>query len=131
MPGTVFLRLLNKYNFMPGEKHKSILLEGNAAIANGNNERFLSLCSDNTEWTFVGDKVLKGKEAVRQWMAKEYLVPPKVTVEHLIADGDFLTAVGEVTVKDENGKDILYAYCDVWRFRNDKIVELKAFVIKS
>jgi ketosteroid isomerase-like protein len=130
MPGTVFLRLLNKYNFMAGEKHKSILLEGNAAIANGNNEGFLWFCSDDTEWTFVGDKVLKGKEAVRQWMAKEYLEPPKVTVQHLIADGEFLTAVGEVTVKDEKGKETLYAYCDVWRFRNEKIVGLKAFVIK-
>jgi hypothetical protein len=28
------------------------------------------LCTDDTEWTFVGDKTLKGKEAVRQY--KEY-----------------------------------------------------------
>jgi hypothetical protein len=25
------------------------------------------------EWTFVGDKTLKGKEAVRQWMATTYI----------------------------------------------------------
>jgi uncharacterized protein len=116
---------------MEGEKHKSILLEGNAAIANGNNEGFLAFCSDDTEWTFVGDKVLKGREAVRQWMAKEYQEPPKVSVQHLIAEGDLLTATGEVTVKDEKGNETPYAYCDVWRFHNDQIVELKAFVIKT
>ncbi|MBW4694422.1 MAG: hypothetical protein KME27_21965 [Lyngbya sp. HA4199-MV5] len=55
------------------ENNKVILLEGNAAIAEGNNEGFLSFCADDTEWTFVGDKTLQGKEAVRQWMATTYV----------------------------------------------------------
>ena len=48
------------------EKNKAILLEANAAIAEGNNEGFLSFCDDDTQWTFVGDKTLNGKEAVRR-----------------------------------------------------------------
>lgn len=113
------------------EKHKAILLEGNAAIAEGNNEGFLAFCADDTQWTFVGDRTLKGKEAVRQYMAKAYVEPPKFTVENLIAEGEYLTAVGEITLKDEDGKETDYSYCDVWRFRGDKIVELKGFVIKT
>lgn len=113
------------------EKNKAILEKGNAAIAGGDNEGFLSLCADDTEWTFVGDKTLKGKEAVRQWMATTYVEPPKFTVAHLIAEGDFVTAVGDITMKDEDGKAARYSYCDVWRFRGGKIVELRAFVIKS
>jgi uncharacterized protein len=113
------------------EKHKVILLEGNAAIAEGNNEVFLSHCADDTEWTFVGDRTLKGKEAVRRYMAEAYVEPPKFTVEHLIAEGDFLTAVGEITLTDKDGQATNYSYCDVWRFRGDKIVELRGFVIKT
>lgn len=113
------------------EQNKAILEKGNAAIAEGNHEGFLAFCTDNTEWTFVGDKTLKGKAAVRQWMATEYREPPKNTVEHLIAEGDFLTALGVITVKDEDGKTAHYSYCDVWRFRSGKMVELKAFVIKA
>ena len=113
------------------EQNKAILEKGNAAIAEGNNEGFLSFCTDDTVWTFVGDKTLQGKEAVRQWMATEYVEPPENTVANLIAEGDFLTALGEITVKDENGQAAHYAYCDVWRFRGDEIVELKAFVIKT
>lgn len=113
------------------EKHKAILQKGNAAIAEGNNEGFLSFCADDTEWTFVGDKTLKGKEAVRQWMATEYVEPPENTVTNLIAEGDFLTALGDLTVKDKDGKAAHYSYCDIWRFRDGKIVELKAFVIKT
>ena len=68
------------------EKNKAILEEANAAIAAGDNEGFLAFCSDDTEWTFVGDKTLKGKEAVRRWMAETYTKPPKFTVADLIAE---------------------------------------------
>ena len=112
------------------QKHKDLLIQGNAAIAAGNNEGFLALCTEDTEWTFIGEQTLKGREAVRQWMTKTYIEPPVVTVDHLIAEDDFLTAVGEVTMKDENGQATKYSYCDVWQFRGDEFVALKAFVIK-
>jgi ketosteroid isomerase-like protein len=112
------------------EKNKAILLKGNAAIAAGENEGFLSFCAEDTEWEFVGEQIVKGKEAVRQWMATTYIEPPHITVDNLIAEGDFLTAVGEVTMKEKGGKPAHYSYCDVWRFRDGKIIELKAFVIK-
>lgn len=113
------------------QKNKAILEKGNAAITEGNNEDFLAFCADDTEWTFMGDKILKGKEAVRQWMADTYKEPPTFKVTNLIEEGDFLAAVGQITMKDEDGKEADYSYCDVWRFREGKIVELKAFVIKS
>lgn len=113
------------------EKNKAILEKGNAAVAEGNYEGFLSFCADDTEWTFVGDKTLKGKEAVRQWFATEYLEPPKNTVANLIAEGNFVTAVGDITVTDKDGKAANYSYCDVWRFREGKMVELRAFVVEK
>ena len=113
------------------EKNKAILEEANAAVAEGNYERFLSFCDDDTQWTFVGDRTLKGKEAVRQYMATTYIEPPKFTVANLIAEGEFLTVLGDITLTDEDGKAVHHSYCDVWRFRGGKIVELKAFVIKT
>ena len=104
------------------ENNKAILEASNAAIAK---------CADDTQWTFVGDKTLKGKEAVRQWMATEYMEPPLNIVANLIAEGDFVTALGNLTIKDKDGKAADYSYCDIWRFRGGKMVELKAFVIKT
>ncbi|MBC6435487.1 nuclear transport factor 2 family protein, partial [Nostoc sp. HG1] len=78
-----------------------------------------------------GDKTLKGKEAVRQYMAETYIEPPKFTTVNVIAEGDFVTALGDITLKDEDGKAAHSLYCDVWRFRGGKIVETKAFVIKN
>jgi len=113
------------------ENNKAILEAANVAIAKGNYEEFLSFCADDTQWTFVGDKTLKGKEAVRQWMATEYMEPPLNIVANLIAEGDFVTALGNLTIKDKDGKAADYSYCDIWRFRGGKMVELKAFVIKT
>jgi uncharacterized protein (TIGR02246 family) len=120
---------LRKINM--SEKNKATLLKGNAAIAAGNHEGFLSLCTDDTAWTFVGEQTLRGKEAVRHYMATTYVEPPNVTVANLIAEGDFLTAVGDITMKDKDGKVTHYAYCDVWRFRDGKMAELRAFVVKT
>lgn len=111
--------------------NKAILELANAAVTAGDNEGFLSFCTDDTEWTFVGDQILRGKEAVRQYMAKAYVEPPKFMVENLIAEGEFVTALGKINLKDKNGKTIEYAYCDVWRFCDGKMIELKAFVIET
>ncbi|WP_066831977.1 nuclear transport factor 2 family protein [Rufibacter ruber] len=108
-----------------------ILEKANAAITAGDYEGFLSFCTEDTLWTFVGDKTLQGKEAVRQWMATAYLEPPTFMVENLIAGGEFVTALGKIRLEGEDGQLTDYSYCDVWRFREGKMAELKAFVIKT
>lgn len=111
--------------------NKSILQTANAEITKANYEGFLAHCTEDTEWTFVGVQILKGKEAVRQYMAKAYIEPPTFNVEQLVAEGDFVTAIGEISMKNEEGEMIRYHYCDVWRFRDGKMAALKAFVIKA
>jgi uncharacterized protein len=112
------------------EKSKAILTQANAAVGKGDFEGFLSHCTEDVEWIFVGEQTLKGKEAVRQYMKETYIEPPKFDVAHLIAEGDFVTALGNITMKDENGKAVDSAYCDVWRIRDGKLAELKAFVVE-
>ena len=74
---------------------------------------------------------LRGKEAVRQYMATAYVEPPKFMVGNLIAEGEFVTAIGRISLKNENGVMVDYDYCDVWRFRDGKMAGLKAFVIET
>ena len=111
------------------EKNKAVLIQANAAVVKGDIEGFLSHCTDDVEWTFVGEQTLKGKDAVRRYMKETYTEPPQFVVDHLIAEGDFVTALGSITTKNESGKQVDSAYCDVWRVRNGKLAELKAFVI--
>ncbi|CAA2110149.1 nuclear transport factor 2 family protein [Variovorax paradoxus] len=113
------------------ETHKAILQKANEAITRGDYEGFLAFCTEDTRWTFVGETVLDGKQAVREWMAATYKEPPRFEVHRLIADGDSLAAVGEITLKDETGKATRSAYCDVWRLRDGKLADLQAFVVDA
>ncbi|MCE6991815.1 nuclear transport factor 2 family protein [Dyadobacter sp. CY323] len=110
--------------------NKAILSKANAAVAEGDNEGFLSFCTEDLKYEFVGEQTLQGKDAVRAYMKIAYVEPPEFDVEHLIAEGDFVTAIGKISMKDESGKKIDYSYCDVWRFQDGKMAELKAFVIE-
>lgn len=111
--------------------NKLILESANEAITRGDYEGFLAFCSDDTVWTFVGEQTLRGKEAVRQYMVKAYIEPPKFMVETLISEGEYLTAIGTISLKDENGNLVDYSYCDVWKLRDGRLSELKAFVIRD
>lgn len=109
--------------------HKSILEKANAAIVKRDFEGFLQFCTEDTEWTFVGERTLRGKEAVRKWMADTYREPPEFDVHRMVAEGDFVIAIGEITLKDDKGEASRHEYCDVWRFRKGLLAELRAFVV--
>jgi uncharacterized protein len=111
---------------------KAIVAKVNAAFAEGSTEGFLACCAEDVAWTMVGDTTVQGKDAIRQWMASMGpMEPPQLTVHNVIAEGDFVTAYGDMTMQDKDGKLVPYAYCDIYRFRGDTIVELRAFVIPT
>lgn len=112
-------------------KNATILHKANEFVKQGNYESFLVYCTQDTKWVFVGERVLEGKDKVREYMKEFYLEPPVFTVETSIEDGSFVTVTGEITLKAANGTYNHYDYCDVWRFENGKIAELKAFVIEK
>jgi uncharacterized protein len=116
------------------EQNKAIVEKVNAALAQGNTEEFLSFCTDDVEWTMVGEKSVKGKNEIRRWMASmasENSNLPEFTVDNVIAEGDFVAARGDMTMKDKGGRPVPYSFCDIYRFRDGKIIELSSFVIKT
>jgi uncharacterized protein (TIGR02246 family) len=110
---------------------KAIVEKVNAAFSNNSVEGFLSQCADDVAFIMVGETPVKGKEAIRKWMASMGGEPPTITVQNVIAEGDFATSHGEMTMKDKDGKTGSYAFCDIYRFRGDKIIELKAFLLQT
>jgi ketosteroid isomerase-like protein len=110
---------------------KAILQAANAAIANGDIEGFLKYCTDDIEWTMIGDVTVHGKAAVRAWMHETYVHPPKFTVTNMIAEGELLAVYGDITVTDANGKPTHYDYCDVWRFRDGQLAVLRAYAVQT
>ena len=112
-------------------KNTSILVNANEHVRKGEYEAYLSYLTEDTKWVFVGERTLLGKEAVRQYIKEFYLSPPVFDMEKAIEEGDFVTATGSIALKNVNGEYDHYIYCDIWRFNNGKIAELKAFIIEK
>ncbi len=112
------------------ENHKAIIQEVNMAFTENNLEGFLAHCADNVEWTMVGAMTTKGKDGIRQQMTDMNSEPPKIITNNVIAEGEFATAYGDMTMK-EDGKTVSYYFCDIYRFQDDKIVELKTLMVKT
>jgi ketosteroid isomerase-like protein len=110
---------------------KEIVDHVNAAFSQNKPEGFLVHCSDDVVFTMAGDQTIKGKDALRKWMASMGSEPPVLKINHVISEGDFAVAHGEMSMKERDGATGSYAFCDVYRFRGDKIVELNAFVVKA
>lgn len=113
------------------EDNKATLMRANAAMAAGDTEGFLSYCTEDVEWTFVGERTLRGKKSIREYLAQTYGEPPKFDVSDLIAEGEFVTALGQITITAPDGKSTSYWYCDVWRFRGGRMAALRAFVVEK
>jgi ketosteroid isomerase-like protein len=114
------------------EKNKETVEKVNAAFAENNPDVFLSNCADNAVWNMVGEKTTNGKKAIQEWLAEmKDMEPPKFTVDRIVAEGDSVVCYGDMTMKDKDGMNQSYSYCDIYRFEKDKVTELTSFVIKT
>ena len=112
-------------------KNSTILHTANEFVAKGDYESFLAYCTSKTRWVFVGERILNGKEEVRAYMKEFYIEPPVFSVEKTIEEDDFVMVSGEIRLKNKAGKYEHFDYCDIWRFEDGKLAELKAFVIEK
>jgi predicted SnoaL-like aldol condensation-catalyzing enzyme len=53
------------------------------------------------------------------------------TVDSIFGEGEFVAAHGPMTMKDKDGKFGSYRYCDIYRFRDGKIVDQTSYVVKT
>jgi ketosteroid isomerase-like protein len=105
---------------------KRIVEQANDAFGRNDAEAFLNLCTENVEWTMVGESQVRGKQAIREWLKSMDPGAPTIKVERIVAEGDTAIACGSFVMKE-----VAYEFCDVYRFEGDRIAALRAFVIKQ
>ena len=111
---------------------KEVIERINQAFAENNLEQVLSFCTDDFTWTMVGDTTVRGKDAIRKWMASMNPPQPQFTIDQTIAEGDAVISRGTMQMPEKKGgPSIPYAFCDIYRFEGDKVSELTAFVIRT
>lgn len=106
------------------EQNKEIIRRGYEAFAAGDVETVMSLFDDNIEWVQPGGSVLSGtyhgKGEVGGFLAKLAEKPVQVRVDGLIAEGDVVVALTDLSVGGERGHD-----ADVFTLRDGKTVRVQ------
>jgi uncharacterized protein len=106
---------------MSEQDNKDIIERGYAAFSNGDVEAVMNLFDDDIEWVQPGGSAVSGtfhgKAEVMEHLGR--LAEKSLTVKllQLVAEGDTVVAVTEVTVGGETGED-----ADIFTLRNGKTV---------
>jgi ketosteroid isomerase-like protein len=100
----------------------------NEAFSRGDVEAFLECCADDVRWTMVGEGTFEGKESIRRWLQSVESGLPRFGDMEVIEAGDRAVVSGEMTMEEDERK---YAFCDIYRLRDGRIIELRSFVVSA
>ena len=106
---------------MSAQDNKEAIERGYAAFTSGDMEAVMSLFDDDIEWVQPGQSAVSGtfhgKAEVMEHLGRLAEKTLTVKLNQLIADGDTVVAISEVTAGGETGED-----ADVFTVRNGKTV---------
>ena len=106
---------------MAEQENKELIKKGYAAFSAGDVETVMSLFDDDVEWVQPGESAVSGtyhgKAEVMEYMGRMAEKALTVKLIRLLAEGDTVVAITEVTAGGETGED-----ADVFTIRNGKTV---------
>lgn len=106
---------------MSEQENKELIEKGYAAFSSGDVQTMMDLFDDDVEWLQPGDSAVSGtfhgKAEVMEYMGRLAEKSLSVNLKRLIADGDIVVAITDVTVDGQTGED-----ADVFTIRNGKTI---------
>ncbi|MFY9921023.1 MAG: nuclear transport factor 2 family protein [Mycobacterium sp.] len=106
---------------MSEQENKELVEKGYAAFAAGDVDTVMSLFDDDVEWVQPGESTVSGtfhgKTEVMEYMGRLAERSLSVNLKRLIAEGDTVVAITDVTVDGQTGED-----ADVFTIRDGKTV---------
>ena len=109
---------------MSEQENKELIKKGYAAFAAGDVETVMDLFDDDVEWVQPGESAVSGtfhgKTEVMEYIGRLAERALSVNLKRLIAEGDTVVALTEVTVDGETGED-----ADVFTIRDGKTVRAR------
>jgi len=106
---------------MSEQENKDLIERGYAAFSAGDIQTVMDQFDDDIEWVQPGQSAISGtfhgKTEVMEFMERLAQKAPTVTLKRLIAEGDTVVAITDVTVDGQTGED-----ADVFTVRDGKTV---------
>jgi ketosteroid isomerase-like protein len=106
------------------QENKELVKKGYDAFAAGDVQAVMDLFDDDVEWVQPGESAISGtfhgKTEVMEFLGRLAEKGPTVTVKRLIAEGDTVVAITEVSVDGQSGED-----ADIMTIRDGKTVRME------
>ena len=108
-----------------GELFKRISEE----FAKGNLGFCEAFMADDIKWNILGSDTIVGKEQVLEVSKMAQLQSyPLITIKNIFQEGDCVVIESTGEAKTKNGKQYNQAYCEVYRFDNEKLQEITTYL---
>lgn len=105
----------------------------NEAFSKNNLEFILNNMSEDIVWNFIGEKVVKGKEAVRDFMKPMSKVETlELELLEIITHGRTAAANGRMKIKEASGEIKNFGFADFYVFdglKMPKVKKLTSYVV--
>lgn len=102
-------------------------------FSGGNFKFTYNFIADDIVWNIVGDKILKGKDAVIEFCNATAAYFAEVTTEfvmvNLICDGKAVAIDGTAAFTNKENKRIQISSCDVYQFEEGRIKSITSYCI--
>ena len=109
---------------MSEQDNKDAIQRGYEAFSSGDMDTMMSLFDDDCEWVQPGQSTVSGtfhgRTEIMEHLGRLAEKEPSVTLKRLIADGDVVVAITNVTAGGESGED-----ADVFTLRDGKAVRVE------
>lgn len=118
------------------DERKQMVLNVFSSIAEGNADPLLDMIDDDVVWTIIGDTLFSGTYKGKQDVLDRLLGRLgervdghlHISVDNMIGEGDFLAVQGRGESKTVDGGTYNNTYCWVYKFKDDKVVELTEYL---
>jgi uncharacterized protein len=92
----------------------------------GFSEAFLA---DNIKWNILGNDTILGKEQVLEVSKMTQLQSyPVITIKNIVQEGNWVVIESTGEAKTKKGKQYNQVYCEVYRFDNEKLLEITTYL---
>ena len=118
------------------EQNKAIVRRAIAAISRGDMEGVLADAADDVTFSVMGTMFppMQGKQKVLKGLRNALVARLEnggaivMTIENLIAEGDYVAEQSRGKARTKDGKDYNNTYCRVWRITDGKIHAMQEYL---
>ena len=121
---------------MGAAENKQLIRDMFAELSKGNAQAFLGNMADNVRFTIIGTTKFSGTFNGKPELVNKVLTPLTsqleggltITVDNLIAEGDYVVMQGRGKSTTKAGKSYNNTYCQVFRIANGKVQEITEYL---